>query len=249
MAVEDQHPSNTRSLNPLERKTVVEMQIRNVIDRDIFSAVGNGNDNTYKVELAYAKGFSEEDAPAEFQSGVYVASRFANQQVGLNLLTKACKAISRPSVSRDETVCMLNVLARTMRSLKPLDEVEGQLIAQLVVLQEQYITWLGKAMSTDRVEFANTYLNGASKLLARHHEILATLLKYHRGDERRVHVEHVHVCDGGKTIVGNVKIGGGLKKKMRMVFMQRCRARSKRSGEQCKNYAICIGVRGDPKTF
>lgn len=37
--------------------------------------------------------------------------------------------------------------------------------------------WLGKAMRAERPDFANIYVNGASKLLTRHHETLDTLLK------------------------------------------------------------------------
>jgi hypothetical protein len=93
------------------------------------------------------------------------------------------------------------------------NEIEGHLIAQLVVLHEQSMTWLGKANRTENIDFLNVYLNGASKLLVRHHETLVALLKYRRGDEQRVHVEHVHIHDGGKAIVGNIDMGGGAKQK------------------------------------
>lgn len=74
--------------------------------------------------------------------------------------------------------------------------------------------WLGRAHRTERVDFANVYLNGASKLLTRHHETLEALLKYRRKGEQRVHVEHVHVHGGGQAIVGNVTTGGGLNNKV-----------------------------------
>lgn len=82
------------------------------------------------------------------------------------------------------------------------------MIAQLVVLQEQAMNWLGRAQQAERVDFANIYLNGASKLLTRHHETLEALLKYQRKGEQPVHVEHVHVHGGGQAIVGNVMSGG-----------------------------------------
>lgn len=99
----------------------------------------------------------------------------------------------------------LNTIAKAMQAL----ELEGQLVAQLVVLHEQSMSWLSRAMKTERVNFANTYLNGASKLLSRHHEAFSYPYKYRRGGEQRVHVEHVHVHDGGKAIVGNVGPGVG----------------------------------------
>ncbi len=72
---------------------------------------------------------------------------------------------------------LLNKAAQSMQALAPQDEYEGQLVAQLVVLHEQAMDWLGRAMRTERVDFANVYLNGASKLLSRHHETLDALLK------------------------------------------------------------------------
>jgi len=108
----------------------------------------------------------------------------------------------------------LNTIAESIRAMGPQDEYEGQLISQLVVLHEQAMEWLGKAKRTERVDFANVYLNGASKLLTRHHETLEALLKYRRKGEQRVHVEHVHVYGGGQAIVGNVSPGSGLNQKL-----------------------------------
>lgn len=67
---------------------------------------------------------------------------------------------------------------------------------------------LGQVIRTEIVNFANVYLNGASKLLTRHLEMLKALLKYRRKGELRVHVEHVHVPRGGQAIVGNVSSEG-----------------------------------------
>lgn len=205
--------SSDRTLTPSERRGIEAMESRSQNDHDLFRSVGNESDSTRKVEPVYKKGLQEKDALTEFQSRIYSASGAANMQVGFNILTKACEAVTNRSASLDETVRVLNTLAKAMQALEPQDEVEGQLIAQLVVIHEHCMIWLGKAMSTDRVDFANTYLNGASKLLARHHETLTTLLKYRRGDEQRVHVEHVHVHDGGKAIVGTIETGGGSKQK------------------------------------
>lgn len=66
---------------------------------------------------------------------------------------------------------------------------------------------IAKAIKTDKADFAKVYLNGASKLLARHHEALNSLLKYRRNGEQRV-----HVYDGGKAIIGNLSQGDGVNK-------------------------------------
>jgi hypothetical protein len=70
---------------------------------------------------------------------------------------------------------------------------------------EHAMDWLARAKRTERVDFSNVYLNGASKLLTRHHETLDALLKYRRKGEQRVQ-EHVHVYDGGQAIVGRAEL-------------------------------------------
>lgn len=102
----------------------------------------------------------------------------------------------------------MNQIARAMTSLQPRDEIEGQLIAQLVVLQEHSMYWLGRAIRTDRVDFANTYLNAGTKLVNRHHETLKTLMRYRQGGDQKIIVENVNVNQGGQAIVGNVTRGG-----------------------------------------
>jgi hypothetical protein len=102
----------------------------------------------------------------------------------------------------------LDEFAKAMQVFSPEDEYEGQLITQLIVLHENALEFLNRASRTDRIDFTNIYLNGASKLLARHHETLDMLLKYRRKGEQRVSVEHVHVYNGGKAIVGNVDSRG-----------------------------------------
>lgn len=171
------------------------------------------DDGKHTVEPVYAKELSPKDAENEFQARVYATTGTANQQVGLRLLTKASEALTKSSDSIDETVHHLNSIAKTMQALKPQDEIEGQLISQLIILHEQSMLWLGKAIRTQRVDFVNAYMNAASKLLTRHHETLATLMKYRRGGEQRVHVEHVHIHEGAQAIVGNVGTGGGLNQK------------------------------------
>ncbi len=113
----------------------------------------------------------------------------------------------------EDTLDFSNSIALTMEALAPQDEIEGHLVSQLAVLQQHSMYWLAKAVNTERVDFANVYLNGASKMLARHHETIETLMRYRRRGEQRVHVEHVHVHEGGQAIVGNVNTGGGSNQK------------------------------------
>jgi hypothetical protein len=176
---------------------------------DILKMIGNDPNNPSNVKTVHSDNLSEEEAKEDFRSRVCEASGYKNHELDMIFLTKTNEACGMTIDSLKDSVTKLNILAKTMHALEPKDEIEGQLIAQLIILHEHSMSWLGRAMRTDQASFANVCLNGASKLLARHHETLAALLKYRRGDEQRMHVEHVHVYNGGKAIVGNVGAGDG----------------------------------------
>ncbi len=182
--------------------------------KDIFRFVEGIDETEGHTELAMDDRLSTIDSHDEYRSRIFEASGCVNQLVGMQSIIKAGEALTPSKASPKEIAKVANMTAQAVAEMEPRDEVEGQLISQLVVLHEQAMTWLGRALRVDRADFANTYLNGASKLLTRHHETLSSLLKYRRGGEQRVHVEHVHVHNGGKAIVGNVESGGGLNQKV-----------------------------------
>jgi hypothetical protein len=77
---------------------------------------------------------------------------------------------------------------------------------------------------------------------------METLKRYWSNAQQTVKIEHVHVHEGGKAIVGNVETGGGASKfkdqslhKLPMHQSPRCRAHSRRSGKPCQNAAMKNG--------
>ena len=172
-------------------------------------------DDSETLSLAYDESLASPDSDQLLDTQIMEATGAANSDVGLQLLSNVGNAIISTKSERSMMATQLNAVAQSMQALGPQDEYEGQLIAQLVVLHEHAMDWLGRAQRTERVDFANVYLNGASKLLTRHHETLEALLKYRRKGEQRVHVEHVHIHNGGQAIVGNVMSGGGMNQKLK----------------------------------
>ncbi|HEY4831803.1 MAG TPA: hypothetical protein VIH61_04500, partial [Waddliaceae bacterium] len=172
---------------------------------------GAENDDQEVVELAFDASLERSDACNLIESTILEATGATNSSAGIQFLSKVGQAIVPAKAKGKEKANHLNTITQAMHVLGPQDEYEGQLVAQLVVLHEHAMDWLGRAFRTERVDFANVYLNGASKLLTRHHETLEALLKYRRKGEQRVHVEHVHIHGGGQAIVGNVATGGGMK--------------------------------------
>lgn len=206
-------PVTKRSLTKQEQNAIARLKQRScVTPGPIFCASedgGNGN-----LELVFDENLERSEAVDLLNSRILEATGAANRAVGLYLLTNVGKALIPAKAKNEEVAKQLDRLAQSMQTLAPQDEYEGQLIAQLIVLHENAMDWLSRAVRTEQVDFANIYLNGASKLLTRHHETLEALLKYRRKGDQRVHVEHVHIHGGGQAIVGNVSSGGGVNQKI-----------------------------------
>lgn len=206
---EKKKPVNKRSLTSQEQTSIARVKQKRTKNAPIFRVNETGGQEI--LELAIDGNLEQSQAYDLLDSQILEATGAGNSSVGIQLFSNLGKAIVPAKANGKETAKHLNQIAQSMQALAPQDEYEGQLVAQLIVLHEHAMDWLGRATRTERVDFANVYLNGASKLLTRHHETLEALLKYRRKGEQRFHVEHVHVNSGGQAIVGNVTSGGGMK--------------------------------------
>lgn len=212
--IESKVPANKRALTAKEKSRIDEFKGKQKKEiGNIFRAATKDDETNGSVSLNVDPTLEHSDAIHLLHSAIAAATGSTNSTVGIQLLINLSKAIVSSNANTEEVVSQLGTLAQTMTMLAPEDPYEGQLVAQLVVLHEQSMEWLGKAMRTERVDFANVYLNGASKLLTRHHETLDALLKYRRKGEQRVLVEHVHVHNGGQAIVGSITTGSGMNQK------------------------------------
>lgn len=104
-----------------------------------------------------------------------------------------------------------------MTGIKPQDEMEGMLAAQMVALHNASMECFRRAMIADQsFEGRQQSLTQGNKL-SRSYAALMESLDRHRGKrttEQKVTVEHVNVHSGGQAIVGNVNSpGGGVKTK------------------------------------
>ncbi len=94
-----------------------------------------------------------------------------------------------------------------MSGMKPQDEIEGMLVAQMIAMHNASMECLRRAMISEQsFEGRGQNLNSANKLSRSYAALLDSLSRY-RGkgvSEQRVTVQHVHVSDGGQAIVGNV---------------------------------------------
>lgn len=107
-----------------------------------------------------------------------------------------------------------NFVTAFMYGLKPRDEMEGVLITQMVGTHNLIMEYMKRAMIRDQTtEVVNDNTNRAYKLMNIFLKQIEVLSKY-RGKmvQQKMTVEHVHVHEGGKAIVGQVasrQKGGG----------------------------------------
>jgi hypothetical protein len=90
--------------------------------------------------------------------------------------------------------------------IKPADELEGMIAAQLIACHNAAMECYRRAMIRDQTfEGWRENLNQANKL-SRTYGTLLEALNRHRGKgQQKVTVEHVHVHSGGQAIVGTVE--------------------------------------------
>jgi hypothetical protein len=96
-----------------------------------------------------------------------------------------------------------------LASIRPKDELEGMIAAQLLAAHNATMECYRRAMLPQQSsEGRSENLNQANKL-SRTYVVLLDALNRHRGKgQQKVSVEHVHVHSGGQAVVGMVGAGG-----------------------------------------
>lgn len=127
----------------------------------------------------------------------------------IETVAKALQVTEWGQLTAQERVNALNIAARRIQDCKPQDAVEAALVRQALILEanaNRYLRLSGDQVMMCHAEF---YLNAANKLFVRYQAIMDALIRYRRGGQQKVVVEHVHVEAGGRAIVGNVEHRGG----------------------------------------
>jgi hypothetical protein len=94
--------------------------------------------------------------------------------------------------------------------VKPQDELEGMLAAQMVACHYAAMECFRRAMLSEQsFEGRAMNLSQANKLTRSYTGLLDALNKHRGKGQQKVTVEHVHVHAGGQAIVGSVEQTGG----------------------------------------
>jgi hypothetical protein len=106
----------------------------------------------------------------------------------------------------------LNGLLETLAALKPRDELEAMLMAQMLATNSAAAAFLRKTNHAATFEQLEVNSGITSRLLRTYALQLEALQRYRSKGKQKVTVRHVHVHAGAQAIVGDVHPGGTSRK-------------------------------------
>ncbi|GAA0762444.1 hypothetical protein [Erythrobacter ramosus] len=126
--------------------------------------------------------------------------------VGIALVERTTHAMWMADPSDEETLTKTMSLAmEALRGLKPRDEAEGMLAAQMIASHNAAMDCMHRAMTPGQsIQARDMNLKHAAKMMSLYERQLAALDKRRGAGQQKITVEHVTVQAGGQAIVGNV---------------------------------------------
>lgn len=130
-----------------------------------------------------------------------------NPALMVRLITQAVSALWIPQSANEElrNEHIQSAIA-LLKGIKPENEIEGMLAAQMVASHSAAMECLRRAMIADQ-SFAGVEQNlkHAAKLMSIYARQIDALNKHRGKGQQKVTVEHVHVAAGGQAVVGNIE--------------------------------------------
>lgn len=134
-----------------------------------------------------------------------------DSQLGSKFLSQTSSTF--PSTDSDENRC--NTALAILYGIKPKDEIEAMLAAQMIGVHNMAMDFMRRAIIPEQTfDGLNLCMEVATKMLRTFTAQVEALNRYRGKGQQKMTVEHVHVHEGGQAIVGNVqhkqiKEGGG----------------------------------------
>jgi hypothetical protein len=122
--------------------------------------------------------------------------------------------MAKPGARADEK--STNAMLAGIAAMRPRDEAEAMLMAQMIATHELAMTFARRLKRTENIPQQDSAVNGLTKLTRTYAAQMEALKRYRSGGEQKMTVQHVHVAEGGQAIVGNVSAsapGGGVEEK------------------------------------
>ena len=122
--------------------------------------------------------------------------------------------VAKPGARADEKAT--NAMLAGIAAMRPRDEAEAMLIAQMIATHELAMTFARRLKRIENIAQQDSAVNGLTKLTRTYAAQMEALKRYRSGGEQKMTVQHVHVAEGGQAIFGNVSApaeGVGVRKK------------------------------------
>jgi hypothetical protein len=104
----------------------------------------------------------------------------------------------------------MNAALAMIEAAAPQNEIEGALAVQMACTHTAAISVLARFGGSGGSERRVAALaSAASRLLRAYSGQVETLRRLRHGSDQYVRVEHVHVNEGGQTVIGNIRTQGG----------------------------------------
>jgi hypothetical protein len=103
----------------------------------------------------------------------------------------------------------LNFLLSVIKGVKPRDQVEALLAAQMAAVHAATMTFAWRLARVQTIPQRDSAERAFNKLARTFAAQVEALKRYRSRGDQTVRVEHVTVNEGGQAIVGNVRHGGG----------------------------------------
>lgn len=140
-----------------------------------------------------------------------------NAAIGFQLLAEALGSTSEDFVNglliqianaaspgQEPSESHLNFVLSVIKNIKPTNQIEAMLAAQMAVTHMATMTFARKLARVDTLQQLDSMERAYNKLTRTYAAQMETLKRYRTGGEQKVTVQHVSVNDGGQAIVGNV---------------------------------------------
>ena len=98
----------------------------------------------------------------------------------------------------------LNFMLSVVKGIKPRDQVEAMLAAQMAAVHVATLTSARRLAQAETLPAQDSAERAFNKLSRTYATQMEALKRYRSGGEQNVTVQHVSVSDGGQAIVGNV---------------------------------------------
>jgi hypothetical protein len=111
----------------------------------------------------------------------------------------------------------VNFMLAVIKGVEPRDQIEAMLASQMAAVHSATMTFARRLAHVDNIQQQDSAERAFNKLARTFAAQVEALKSYRSKGEQKMTVQHVHVAEGGRAIVGNVSTpakGGGVRKEL-----------------------------------